>query len=148
MSIYSARGTQTAAAKTALVVTSTAAIRPRIKKLIGSNIGAVTLDSQIEVQVSRFTNPGTTTAVTPAGYDSGDPAATLIFGSNATVEPTYTANTLLTSLIYNPRGSQIWQAYDKDAEILLPATASNGAGALLNTLGGGVTVAVTAEVQQ
>jgi hypothetical protein len=148
VSVYIARGTQTAAAKTALTIISTATMRPRIKKLVGMNIGSVTLDAQIEVQVSRFTAAGTTTAVTVNGTDSADPAAVMTFGSNATVEPTYTANTLLASLIYNPRGQSLWQAYDKDAELLLPATAANGAGALLNTLGGGTTVVVEGTVQQ
>ena len=147
MSIYVARGTQTAAAKTALVIIATATIRPRVKRITGKNIGAVTLDSQIEVQVSRITTAGTTTAVTPAGSDPNDPASTLIAGSNASAEPTYTANTLQCSLIYNPRGQDVWQAYDPAAEIVLPAVAANGIGALLNTLGGATTVVVEATVQ-
>ena len=148
MTVYSGRGTQTVAAKTALTVISAATIRPRIKKLSGKNIGVVTVDSQIEVQLSRFTAAGTTTPVTPVATDSGDPASTLTMGSNATVEPTYTSNTLEASLIFNPRGKDEWTPYDGTADIVLPATAANGLGGLLVTLGGGTTIVVTADVQQ
>jgi hypothetical protein len=148
MSLYVARGTQTAAAKTALGIVSTAAVRPRVKQLKGSNIGTVSVDSEVEVQCSRTTTAGTSTAVTPAPTDPNDPASTFTAGSNHSAEPTYTASTLLASLIFNPRGQAIWQAYDPAAEIILPATASNGLGALLNTLGGATTVVVEATVQQ
>ena len=148
MSIYSARGNQTVVARTVLVIIATATIRPRVKRITGKNVGAVTLDSQIEVLVSRITTAGTTTAVTPAATDPNDPASVLIAGSNASAEPTYTANTLQVSLIFNPRGQDVWQAYDPAAEIILPAVAANGIGALLNTLGGGTTVVVEATVQQ
>ena len=93
MSIYAAQGTQTAAPKTALVVISMATGRPRIIEYKLSNVGAVTVDSQFQVQVKRFTAAGTTTAVTAGQTDPSDAAATLVmaFGSNAIVEPTYTA---------------------------------------------------------
>ena len=88
MSIYAAQGTQTAAPKTALTVTSTANGRPRILEFIYSNIGAVTVDSQFEVQVSRYTAAGTTTVVTPGQTDPSDAAASRVtFGSNATASP-------------------------------------------------------------
>ena len=142
------RGTQTVAAKTVLVIIATATIRPRIQKLTGKNIGTIATDSNVELTCSRITTTGTTTAVTLNGSDPNDPAATLIAGSNASVEPTYTANTLQASLIYNPRGQDLWQALTPAAEIILPATASNGLGVLLVTLGGGVTVVAEAQVQQ
>lgn len=148
MSVYTCRGTKGTASQTALIVLATTAVRPRVQRIKGTNIGAVTVDSQIEVSCSRVTTAGTSTAVTPAPMDPNDPAATLIVGSNASAEPTYTANTLLTNLAYNPRGQDVWQAYDRAAEIVLPATANAGFGALLVTLGGGTTVAVEATVQQ
>ena len=148
MSVYTARGTQTTAAKTALILLGTTAVRPRVQRIKGTNVGAVTVDSQIELQVSRVTTAGTSTAVTPAPTDPNDPAATFVAVSNASAEPTYTANTLLTDLAYNPRGQDVWQAYDRAAEIIIPATANAGIGVLLNTLGGGVSVAAEASVQQ
>ena len=147
--IYAAQGVQTAAPKTALTVVSSANGRPRILEYVYSNIGAVTVDSQFEVQASRFTAAGTTTAVTPGQTDPSDSAATLVtFGSNATVEPTYTANSTINRQGINPRGIYRWTAYDPSAELILPAVASNGIGFLLNTLGGAVTVVVDVKVRQ
>lgn len=148
MTVYIGKGVQTAAAKTALTVISTATLRPRVKKLEATQVGVVSVDSQVEVLCSRITTAGTTTALTLGGTDSGDPAATVIMGSNATIEPTYTANTLLAALNSNPRSFYIWQSLQESADIVLPATASNGLGCLLNTLGGATSVYVTATVQQ
>lgn len=146
--IFTPKGLQTAAAKTALVLISTAAIHPRVKFMKAYQVGVVSVDSETEVLCSRITTTGTTTALTLAGPDNSDPSATLIAGSNATVEPTYTANTLEATMVFNPRGQATWQPYDATADILLPPTASNGLGALLNTLGGSTTVYVEATVQQ
>lgn len=148
MSVYSAQGVQTVAAKTALVITSTAAIRPRIIDVTLQQIGTPGGDASYEVHAKRFTAAGTTTGVTPASTDPNDPAATVIAGSNATVEPTYTANTLIRQFACNPRATFRWVAYDQRAEIILPATAANGVGFLLNALGGAVTVVVDASVLQ
>lgn len=148
MSVYVARGTNTAAAKTALGVFGTATVRPRVQNLKGSNIGVVSVDSEVEVQCSRITTAGTSTAVTVAGPDPNDPAATLVAGSNFSAEPTYTANSLQATLLFNPRGQAIWTAEDRAGEIVLPATANNGLGCLIQTLGGATTVVVEARVQQ
>ena len=137
MAIYAAQGTQTAAPKTALI------------EYTISNVGAVTVDSQFEVKLQRFTAAGTTTAVTPSGTDPSDPAATLFTaGSNATVEPTYTAGVVIDDKGVNPRGLYRWTAYAPDAEIIMPATAANGLGFLLNVLGGAASVIVDAKVRQ
>lgn len=147
--IYAAQGTQTAGSKTALTLISTANGRPRIIEYKLSNVGAVTVDSQFEVQAKRFTAAGTTTAVTPSGTDPSDPAPTLFTaGSNATVEPTYTAGVIIDDTGVNPRGIYRWTAYDPSAEIILPATAANGVGFFLNVLGGAVSVVVDAKVRQ
>jgi hypothetical protein len=148
MSVYAVQGTQTASAKTALVVVSTVAIRPRIIEYKSSTTGAPSSDAGYEIQVKRFTAAGTTTALTPASTDSGDPAATLTAGSNATVEPTYTASTTIDDYGANPRATFRWVAYDQRAEIILPATAANGVGWLLNALGGASTVIIDAKVLQ
>lgn len=148
MTVYVGKGVQTAAAKTALTIISTAAIRPRVKKLVGTQIGVVSVDSEVEILCSRITTAGTTTGLTLAGLDPNDPTATLIMGSNATVEPTYTANSLQAALNFNPRSFFIWQSLQESADIVLPATANNGLGCLLNTLGGATNVYVEATVQQ
>lgn len=146
--LYSTNGTQTAAAKTALGIVSTAAIRPRLIGFTYSQIGTVTVDADFEMHLKRFTAAGTSTAETPAATDSGDPAATFTAGSNHSAEPTYTANTLLRRTGINPRSTYRWVAYEQRAEILMPATAANGLGFLVNTLGGATTIIVDAEVLQ
>lgn len=147
--IYAAQGTQVVGSKTALTLTSTANGRPRIIEYKLSNVGAVTVDSQFEVQTKRFTAAGTTTAVTPSSTDPSDPAATLFTaGSDATVEPTYTAGVVIDDTGVNPRGIYRWTAYDPSAEIILPATAANGVGFFVNTLGGAILVIVDAKVRQ
>ena len=146
--LYTAVGTQTAASKTALTLISTAAVRPRICEFTLSNLGLVSTDQSYEIQLKRFTAAGTTTAVTPASTDSGDPAATFTAGSNATVEPTYTSNTTLRDLAVNPRSTFRWVAYDQRSELIMPATAANGIGFFLNALGGATTVVCDASVAQ
>ena len=147
--IYAAQGTQTVTAKTALVAVSTANGRPRIIEYKLSNVGAITIDSQFEIQAKRFTVAGTTTAVTPAATDPSDAAASLVtFGSNASAEPTYTANSTIDDTGVNPRGIYRWTAYDPSAEIILPAVAANGVGFLVTVLGGAVSVIVDAKVRQ
>ncbi len=148
MSLYSVQGTQTAAPKTALTIVSAATIRPRLLAFNLSNIGTVSTDSGFEIILKRFTAAGTTTSVTPAAVDSGDPAAVFTAGSNATVEPTYTANTTIRDVAVNPRSTFRWVALEQRDEVILPATASNGVGFLLNTLGGATTVVVDATVME
>lgn len=147
--IYAAQGTQTTGAKTALTLVSTANGRSRLLEFIYSNVGAVTVDSQFEVQLKRFTVAGTTTAVTPTSTDPSDPAATLFTaGSNATVEPTYTAGAVINDTGVNPRGVFRWTAYAPDAEVILPASAGNGLGFFLVVLGGATSVIVDVKVRQ
>jgi hypothetical protein len=146
--IFGVQGTQTAGAKTALTVVSTATVRPRIIAYKSSTLGAPSSDASYEIQVKRFTAAGTTTALTPASTDSADPAATFTAGSNASAEPTYTANTTVDDYGANPRATFRWVAYDQRSEIILPATAANGVGWLLNALGGAITVLIDAKVQQ
>lgn len=146
--IFKAVGTQTAGSKTALTIISTAAIRPRLLAVLYSNVGTISTDANWEVIGKRFTAAGTTTALTPASTDSGDPASTFTAGSNATVEPTYTASTVFTDVGINPRNSLRWVAYDPRDEVICPATAANGLGFLINALGGAVTCTVEATVLQ
>jgi hypothetical protein len=146
--IYKFTGTQTAAAKTALGVQATTAIRPRILGYVTSNGGVVSTDSGFEVQIKRSTTAGTSTALTLNGVDSGDPTATVVGGSNFTAEPTYTANTLLDDVFVNPRSTYRWVAYEQRDELVAPATAANGFGFFINALGGATTIVCTATVMQ
>lgn len=148
MSIFKCVGTQTAAAKTALSVQATTAVKPRILDFTLSNIGTVSVDSAFEIQVKRSTTAGTSTAVTVPSTDPGDPTATIVVGSNFSAEPTYTANTLLDDLAVNPRSTFRWVAYEQRDELQVPATANNGIGWLVNALGGATTIVVKASAMQ
>lgn len=146
--LFSATGVQTAAGKTALVITSTATVRPCIISAEYSNVGAISVDSNYQFQGKFFTAAGTTTAVTPTNKQQGGPAATFTAGSNATVEPTYTAGTSFMDNGYNPRGTFKWNAVEQRDEIELAAVAASGAGWFLNVLGGAVSPQVTATIRQ
>src|SRR5579859_4374479 len=112
--------------KTALVLTSTAAIRPFIyDMLLGSS--AAPADNACTIYIQRSTAAGTSTAVTPQALDPADPNATASAGKTLTVEPTYTANAILFHLALNQRASHRWIA-DPNGPITLPATANNGVG--------------------
>jgi hypothetical protein len=136
--IFLANGTVAAAAtKTALIIGSTANIRPRILKYDVSTDGTPTSDQGIKYNVSRATALGTTTAQTLAAADpsdtSGSPVVTA--GITATVEPTY-SGTAIHTRAQNPRATYTWQAYSPDAELICPATAANGIGWQMTALGG------------
>jgi hypothetical protein len=146
--LYKVTGTKGVTAQTALTIISAATIRPRLLAATYSNVGLVTTDSNFQIQGRRFTAAGTSTAVTPASVDSGDPAATFTAGSNASAEPTYTANSTFTDMGINPRNTFRWVAYDPRDEIILPATAANGIGFVVAQLGGAVSVQVEATVMQ
>jgi hypothetical protein len=147
--IFAAQGTQTVTAETALVIVSSANDRPRVLEYKLSNVGQVTVDSNFEVQVKRFTAAGTTNPVTPTSSDPNDPAASLFTaGTTASIEPTYTAASPIDDTGVNPRGVYRWTAYTPDAEIVLPAVAASGVGWYVAVLGGAVKVVVDAKIRQ
>lgn len=126
-----------AATKTALIVGSTANIRPRILRYKFGTDGTPTSDQSIGVAILRATALGTTTAVTAGFTDPSDSGVTLVVtgGKNATVEPTYSGSAADT-IYANARQLVNWQEYDRDAHIILPATASNGVGFQMQQAGG------------
>ena len=126
-----------AATKTALIVGSTATIRPRILRYDWSTSGLPTSDQGVEVQVRRATALGTSTPYTLQAPDPADGAVTpvLTAGINCTVEPTYSAGFLDDKAI-NPRMTHQWVAYSPDEEIVLPATAAAGVGFQIVGAGG------------
>ena len=126
-----------AASKTALILGSTANIRPRILRYDWSTTGVPSSDQGIEVQVRRATALGTSTAYTLQTNDPSDSGVTpvLTAGTNCTVEPTYSAGAMADKSI-NPRMTHQWVAYSPDEEIILPATAANGVGFQIIAAGG------------
>lgn len=127
-----------AATKTALILGSTANIRPRIKAFDWSTTGVPTSDQGVEIQIRRATALGTSTSYTLTNTDPSDSAVTpvLTAGTNATVEPTYSAGFMF-DRAFNPRMTHQWGAVDPSGELLLPATAANGVGFQIVGAGGG-----------
>lgn len=122
-----------AATKTIWGVTATSAVRPAVVDILLSS-NATPADNSSEWWILRFTAAGTSTAVTPAAFDSGDPAATTVCGKNHSVEPTYAAVPLL-DFAHNQRATFRWVAAPGE-EIISPATAANGIGMQCQGVGG------------
>lgn len=127
-----------AATKTALIIGSTANIRPRILRYDVSTTGTPTSDTGVEYQLRRATALGTSTAYTLQASDPSDTAGTptVTAGTNCSVEPTYAAGWLV-DRAQNPRATYQWAAYRTDEEIILPATAAAGVGFQITGAGGG-----------
>lgn len=118
----------TSSFKTAIVLAGTAATRPKIVQMMLSTTGAAA-DGVLEWILQRFTAAGTTTAVTPRNTDATDPSAAVgVVGSNATVEPTYTANSSLFDIGLNQRATYTWSAWTEGGQLVCPATAASGIG--------------------
>ena len=84
-------------------------------------------DSVNQWVVQRITADGTVTGVTPAPLDAADAAASAQGGENCTVEPTYTANTVMLSIPLNTRATFRWVAAP-GSELVAPATNEAGFG--------------------
>src|SRR6266851_5389724 len=91
--------------KTPQVQTSAATVRPKIWSFTLSTLGAAA-DGVLEWIIQRFTAAGT----------------------NASVEPTYTANSSLFDQGLNQRATYTWTAWTEGAQLVAPATAANGLG--------------------
>src|SRR4051812_33074827 len=108
--------------KTTQVLTSATTVRPKLYSFVLSTLGAAA-DGVLEWIIQRFTSAGTTTAVTPRNIDATDPAtAAASAGSNASAEPTYTANSSLFDSGLNQRATYSWNAWTEGAQIVAPAT--------------------------
>lgn len=112
--------------KTVVGLTSAATVRPRIYDLIFGTSGTPA-DNALNWLLQRFTAAGTSSAATPVAIDPADPSALASGGQNHTVEPTYTASAYLLDIDANQRSTQRWVA-SPGGELILPATAANGAG--------------------
>lgn len=116
--------------KTVLLLTSaTATVRPKIFHFVLSTTG-VAADGVLEWILQRSTAIGTTTSVTPRNLDATDPStAAGTAGSNATAEPTYTANSSLFDEGVNQRATYTWNAWTEGAQLVCSTAATtNGIG--------------------
>jgi hypothetical protein len=125
--IYGANGDQNIAAARATIIGLTASTARR-GHLVALDYGAVGVpaDNMIRLRGQKYTAAGTSTAVTPDGYDDADPVASLAVGSNHTAEPTYAAVPLLDVMVHLRTTFQ-WRLADAYA-VIIPATAANGFG--------------------
>lgn len=105
---------------------------------------ATPADAAILWKMERCTAAGTSTAVVPQALDAADGAALTVGGENHTIEPTYTAASLLLHVPVNQRATFRWVAAP-GGEIVTPATAANGVGLQTDTISTGTPV-ITAQV--
>jgi len=139
MAIYDASGTiAPAATKTPLILTGSATLRLRLLEFMAATIGVPSSEASFQIDVRPSTAAGTSTAVTPRPRN-GVSVAGATAGSNASVEPTYTAGQPLLRRQGNPRNSLQWNALQGDAEINSIAASSNGFGAQIQIAGGALT---------
>lgn len=124
---YSIDGRDTNTASTTILgLTSATTIRPKIYFVQLGSYGTPQ-DYAAEYAIQRYTAAGTSTAVTPQALDPGNPAALASAGEAHSAEPTYTANAVLLSIPKHLRATYQWHCKD-GKELVLPATAANGAG--------------------
>jgi hypothetical protein len=90
-----------------------------------------TADNAFELFAQRITTIGTSTAVTPQARNPSNPASAAVAGQAHTVEPTYTANAIVEPFGGHQRGVHEFIAYPGH-DIIIPKTASNGIGLLMN----------------
>ena len=127
MAKYSIKTSRTLAANATIGLYGATAT-PRRVKLYEFTVGfGAAADNAFDMVWQRFTVAGTSTAVTPQPLDPADAAALTAGGSNATIEPTYTANQFQFSLDLNQRATFRWVA-PQYGEIVTPATNANGLG--------------------
>jgi hypothetical protein len=124
-SLATNQATTSSSNKTVGRVSSATTIRPRIYEFtIGTDGGASANDNVITWTLQTGSANGTDTAVTPFVIDPGDPASLAAGGSNATVEPTYTAASILFGPMgINQRATYRWVA-PPDGELVLAAVAT------------------------
>lgn len=137
------------ASTTASVGSITAdATRPRRFRLYDILVGseASPADNAFLYRLRRCTAAGTSTGVTPRNLDPASATTELDAGENHTVEPTYTAGSELLFIPVNQRATMRWVAVP-GAELVMPATASNGIG-VETPSAGTVVVTVTAYVDE
>jgi hypothetical protein len=114
--------------KTTQVLAGIATSRPKVFHFTLSTTGAAA-DGVLEWILQRFTAAGTSTATTPRNLDATDlSVAGAVSGSNASVEPTYTANSSLFDEGINQRATYTWNAWTEGAQLVCPTTAASGIG--------------------
>lgn len=129
MANYAVTLARTASTSASLGNWNAASSSPRRNKTYDLMVGseASPADNAFLYLVQRITTAGTSTAVTPSPIDPADAASGMTAGQNDTIEPTYTAGLVMLRIPVNQRATFRWVA-GQGAELVVPATASNGLG--------------------
>ena len=116
-------------------ITSAATVRPHIYDILcGSD--ASPADNAASYAIQRYTAAGTSTAVVPQAIDPANASLALASAGKAhSGEPTYTSAAILLEWAQNQRVTFRWVA-SPSGTLILPATAANGAGAVVVAVGG------------
>lgn len=110
------------------------ATRPRRQKWYDVAFGCsgTPADAAFIYLVNRMTASGTGSAVTPKPLDPADAATEADAEDTCTADGTFTAGAVLLEKTINQRSAYRWFAVP-GSELVMPATASNGAGVKLST---------------
>lgn len=149
MAKYAVLAQRTASSTLSVGAVTGAASTPRRCKIYRLEFGseASPADNAFLWQVQRCTTAGTAgSSVTPVALDPADPAATTVAGQAHSVDPTVTANLMLLTIPLNQRATYQWQPAP-GGELVLPATASNGA-AIRTPTSSAVAVTVTCYIDE
>ena len=139
MPAFDATGTHAPAATTSpLILTGSATLKLRVPAVRAGSTGAPSSDASVQVYARLSTAAGTSTAVTPRPRN-GVSVAGSTAGSNASVEPTYTAGQPLLVMEFNPRSFAQWNAYNPDGELQAIPASANGIGFQTQIAGGALT---------
>jgi hypothetical protein len=140
---YSIFGDQAATADdTILTIISATTVRPELYYLVFGS-AATPADQAYNMQINRFTADGTGSAITPVALDP-DTGVTAKATSkdDYTVEPTYTAGSVMLSFSVNLQATYQWYAPPR-GRIISPATAANGVGLLFKVVSAGTALCQT-----
>lgn len=143
MANYAVPMTRTASTTASVGSVTADATRPRRGIVYEIAVAAaVAGDNPFIWNLQRCTAAGTSTGVTPRAINPADAATEFDAGENHTVEPTYTATTVVWQRALNQRTAYRWVAAPGKG-LVYPATASNGFGVQTPT---STAVAVLAEL--
>lgn len=136
------RTASTSACLGAWTADATRARRARVYDIIiGSE--ATPADAALLYTVRRCSAAGTSTSVTPQNLDPASATTEYDAGENHSIEPTFTAGAILLNIPLNQRATFRWVAAP-GGELVMPATASNGAGIETDTISTGTPI-ITAQ---
>jgi|SRR6266850_545955 len=117
----------TSAANPLFGITGGTTARVSIYDII-SGSDATPADNYAEFAIRRLSTAGTTSATfTPTALDPADPAASAVFATTWSAQPTVTASSDIWSVSQNQRATFRWVAAP-GGELLIPATAAAGLG--------------------